>query len=151
MARPRKPHGTPAAYRAHKRENTRICDACQAYRDGRDVENPLKAAKSEPPATPKAPKTPSGRSKRRIDPLAETFDNLDTVQAALDVALADDIARVLALSKRKSELIAEITALGGVIEAEAPEKKLDALIDAPTPGGEGALGDNVLGFRKATA
>lgn len=168
MARPRKPHGTQAAYKAHLREKTRICDACQAWKDGSRAENPLAAqkiidspefkaameaadAKRSGKKRETTPENPRSRTSRRIDPLAETFDNLDTVQAALDLALSDDVARVPALSKRKSELIAEITALGGVIEAEEKTDKLGGLLDAPTAGGEGDLGDNVLGFRKATA
>src|SRR6478735_6502033 len=122
MARPRKPHGTQAAYRAHKRDGTRICDAGQAWKDGEKADNPLRGAKItasaefralqeavEAPRPPRdTPENPIERSKRRLDPLAEAFDNLDTVQAALDLALNGpdiDIARIPALSKRKSELV----------------------------------------------
>lgn len=153
MARPRKPHGTQAAFRAHKRENTRICDACQAWRDSRDTESATQAAPAVAESAPKPPKAPLADRLADLDPVEETLDNLDAIKDAIAWARTEDPARLGPLSKRKSELIQELLALKASRDAndgEESKKKLGSILDAPA-GGDGDLSDNVLGFRKATA
>lgn len=148
MGRPRAPHGTKAAYKRHLVDRSRICDACQAWKDGLHPQNAVITL----PAAPETPAEPPKDTKerlRQIDPLAETLDNLDTIKAAIEWAKESAQERLGPLSKRRSELIAEIIAYGGEMKDPEQKPEMEKLLDSPNE--VSALGDNVLGFRSASS
>jgi hypothetical protein len=151
MGRPRAPHGTRAAYKRHIALKERVCDACEAWRLGDRPES----AKFTPPAVtnpaddaPEKPKEDVKERLRKIDPLEETLDNLDTIKAAIDWAKNNAQERLGPLSKRRSELIAEIISYGGKMEEAGERPKMEQLLDTP-PSEVSDLGDNVIGFRSS--
>lgn len=150
MGRPRAPHGTKAAYKRHLADKSRICDACQAWRDGETPPKPVVSIPRTPESSTEPPK-PAKERLRMIDPLEETLDNLDAIKDAIAWARAEDPSKLGPLSKRKSELIAEIIAYGGEFKDPEQKPKMEQILDGPTPSEVSTLGDNVLGFRPASA
>jgi hypothetical protein len=159
MPRPRSPHGTKAAYKRHKVDGDRICDACTAWKEADLAGKPFAASKigvrvtpATPIPTPERPKRPK-KERREVDLIVETLDNLQLVEDAMVEVSQNDPARLGPLSKRRSELLEELITYGGaeIVERakaksdeETAEEKLDSILD-------GDLGDNVSRFTAATA
>jgi hypothetical protein len=130
MARPRAPHGTKAALRRHHLDSTRVCDACQAFKDKVDLD----VAPASKPKAPTATYEPTPRddkkpTTRKLDPLRETLDNLSLIEDAMVRTAEDNPDRLGPLSKRRSELITEAIGYGADVEELAVKDPLEQSLE----------------------
>lgn len=137
MGKPHAPCGTYSAYRRHLREHEPVDDACRKAQHDRDASR--SSAKSEPGAArrqvrigaeqsrpalslvpPLAAAEQPGHDDEQVDTRAELLANLALVRAAMAVVALEDPKRLAPLSKRHSELLTEVKAIGaaGAVEED---------------------------------
>jgi hypothetical protein len=115
MPRAKAPCGTYSAYKRHKSAGEPVDDACQQASVQRHREDTAARQSGEPRAASSRPVIPASRTKTRQESLEW---NLALVEAAMTEA---DSTKLAPLSKRHSELLAELASLGG------GEKEVDPL------------------------
>lgn len=126
MPRVLKPCGTEAAYRRHLRNGEEACDACKAAVAGKKMDRldgdrdtrKLSAIASAVPE-PSAEVAPASSGSDEYDPLTDAKENLRLVKAALKEAVPREVS---ALSKRRQELVALISELGGKKEVSIADQ-----------------------------
>lgn len=128
MARPKAPCGTYSAYKRHLREKSQPCEPCLEARAVRIAEqraqrrsNSRASADVVQDSAPSASGTPS-----RMDQLEW---NLSKVVLAISNVSESDPSKLAPLSKRHSELLAEIAALDAESQSGAEEDPFDAFLE----------------------
>lgn len=160
MGRPRAPHGTKGAFERHKREHSRVCDSCQAWKDAEKADtappkpkkasrNPFAGLEGVTITLPVEHRDPETRKNERqrpakvVDVVAETLDNLRYVEDSM--AAAEDAREIVALSKRKSELLRELLEYGGAeIAKKATVDPVDSMLSEA--GGDSGNVTSLAGF-----
>lgn len=123
MARPVQPCPSWAAYKRHLRNKEEPCDGCrEAARDQRakqlDGDREVRKLSVLAPVAD-LPNPATTDTADVFDPLTDAKENLRLVKAALDDAVPREVA---ALSKRRQELVALITELGGKKEVSLADQ-----------------------------
>jgi hypothetical protein len=125
MPRPLASCGTEAAYRRHRAAGERIDALCGKHHVA-TLTARRRGERGAPPATPKRRVVSSNGAV--LDPVADTLANLELVKAATAAVLSADPTKLGSLSKRWSELVAELVAFQGD-DTEVPADPLEALLD----------------------
>jgi hypothetical protein len=107
MPRPLAPCGTEAAYRRHRKTGERIDARCGEHHVAQLAARRLGETDRLPAAPRRRPPTSSAALP---DPVADTLANLELVRKAAAAVLSADPTKLAPLSKRWSELVAELVA-----------------------------------------
>lgn len=114
MPRPLAPCGTWSAYLRHKRRKEPVDEACRVaarkYEAGRARNVDDKAQDAPVIKLPAAAK--SFAEPAELDMRRELLENMDLVKRAMSTIATADPLKIVTLSKRHSELVAELCALG---------------------------------------
>jgi hypothetical protein len=117
MGRPKALCGTAAAARRHERLHEPLDDACRA---ALDAEKGVGAGEPEPRPLAMLPGARVADEKVDLDARSELLANMALVRAAMEKVTEADPLKIGPLSKRHSELVAELRALGAAPPAGGP-------------------------------
>ncbi len=135
MPRPKAPCGTYSAYKRHLRDDEPVDAACRQASIERSREQTAARAEGEPTPMPVRESPPQSEAKSRQASLEWNLRLIETAMVEVDAA------KLAPLSKRHSELLAEIESLSGEVKEADP---FDAFFG-------GDVASNVVGFPTAKA
>jgi hypothetical protein len=120
MPRQRAEHGTYAAYRAHLRDKTAVCEPCRdaarAQNRARSNSAPARAAKAaakDAPSIPKIGPPPTEPDSDHISRLEVLKEQLETSRQTIAALSVNDPARVYLLMREQRETLREISEIQG--------------------------------------
>lgn len=140
MPRPPAPHGTYSAYKRHLREKSKVCAACANSRDERTAEQREQRRRAASATAPEVAEVATAEPAAAPDRRSELEWNLALVKQAMASVAGSDASKLAPLSKRHSELLAELATITDA--SAAKEDPFDAFFGSP-------LDPNVVGIGSA--
>lgn len=113
MGRPLAPHGSMAAFRRHKRLGETPCGPCAAANDAENAARRGKEGQIEPRPLAMLPTALAMDAELAVEYRTELLANLKLVKAAMAKVTETDPLKIVPLSKRHSELLAELRTFAG--------------------------------------